>query len=240
MTGLVRKATLLGVCGLLAAATAMAAVPSPGNSTIVSYIKLVGTKSAPGNPAVDTVTGQFTITVRDFTNTPISGSNVEINFQNCSDSKVCTAVVAGQTVDCINAAVRATTNALGQVVMTILGAATNAGTTIPPAIAAGAGANCGRIFADGVQLGIFTAVDPDENGAAGGNGVNGADLGTLKNDVGAVSLGAAYKGRGDIDMNGLINGSDLGFLKDIVGRSSLGNGSATGCADGTGAKPYCL
>ena len=54
-----------------------------------------------------------------------------------------------------------------------------------------------RIFADGVELCRATAVIYDLNANSGGNGVNGADLGFLKNDVGAAGLGAKYRGRAD-------------------------------------------
>ena len=43
MTGLVRKAILLAVCGLLlVAATALAGVPVPAKCTFPSFIKVVG------------------------------------------------------------------------------------------------------------------------------------------------------------------------------------------------------
>ena len=80
--------------------------------------------------------------------------------------------------------------------MSILGASTNAGTTVPPAIAAGAASGCIRMYADGVQLGTATGIAYDQIGALpGDNGVNGADLAIAKTDVGASSFGAPYRGR---------------------------------------------
>jgi hypothetical protein len=237
MTGLVRKATLLGVCGLLIAAVASANVPDPSKSTVPGFIKVGGTQTTAGVPD-PTIT--YTVVVRDFANNPIAGSFVEINFSNCSDTKLCTAVVAGQTVDCTNKAVRATTNASGQAIVKVLGAANNPGTFVPPAIAPGAGLGCVRVYADGIQLGTVTAVDYDQNGSLpSGNGVNGLDFSIAKSDVGAVGLGAAYKGRADYNTDGAVNGSDLSSLKTIVGASGLGTGSGTGCAGGGTTQPYC-
>lgn len=237
MTGLVRKATLLGVCGLLIAAVASANVPDPSHSTLPGFIKVGGAQTTAGVPDPSIA---YTVTVRDFANNPIAGSNLEINFSNCSDTKLCTAVVAGQTVDCTNKAVRATTNAAGQAIVSVLGASNNAGSTVPPAIWPGAGLGCVRVYADGIQLGTVTSVDYDQNGSlVGGNGVNGLDFSVAKNDVGAIGLGAAYKGRTDYNTDGFVNGADLSALKTIVGNSGLGTGSGAGCASGGSAQPYC-
>jgi hypothetical protein len=242
MTGLVRKATLLGVCGLILAATASANVPDPTKSTVPGFIKVGGTQSLAGVPDP---TISYTVTVRDFANNPIAGSFVEINFTNCTDTELCTAVIAGQTVDCTNKAVRATTNASGQAVVTVLGAADNPGTTVPPAIWPGAGAGCVRVYGDGIQLGTATSVTYDQNGGTvlpgpgGGNGVTPVELSISKNDIGAVGLGAAYKGRSDYSTDGALSPVDLSFHKTVVGNSGLGTGSAGGCAGGGVAQPYC-
>jgi hypothetical protein len=234
---MVRKIALLGACGLFMAAAASAAVPDPAHSNVPAYVKVGGAQT---NAGVPDPTIAFSVTVRDFLNNPISGSNVEVNFGNCSDTKLCTAVIAGQTVDCTNRAVRASTNASGQVTLSILGGSTNAGTTVPPAIAAGAGSGCIRVYADGIQLATATAVDYDQNGSlSGGNGVNGLDFSIAKNDVGASGLGAAYRGRTDYTTDGNVNGADLSALKAVVGASGLGTGSGAGCAGGGAAQPYC-
>jgi hypothetical protein len=104
MTGLVRKATLLGVCGLFLAAAASANVPDPSKSSVPGFLRVGGAQTNAGVPD-PTIT--YTVTVRDFANNPIAGSFVEANFTNCTDTKLCSAVVAGQTVDCTNKAVRA-------------------------------------------------------------------------------------------------------------------------------------
>jgi len=237
MTGLVRKATLLGVCGLLIAAVVSANVPDPSKSTTPGFIKVGGAQTTAGVPD-PTIT--YTVVVRDFANNPIAGSSIELNFANCTDTKLCTAVVAGRTVDCTTPAVRLTTNASGQAIVSVMGASTNPGTFVPPNIAPGAGLGCMRVYADGIQLGTVTSVDYDQNGSVGsGNGVNGLDFSIAKSDVGAIGLGAAYKGRADYDLNGAVNGSDLSSLKTIVGASGLGSGSGAGCASGGATQPYC-
>jgi len=243
MTGLVRKAILLGVCGLILAATASANVPDPTKSIAGLFIKVGGThtETIPGDGQPDP-TIAYTVTVNDFNTNPIAGSTVEINFSNCPDTKLCTVVVAGQTLDCVNKAVRGSTNAAGQITFKVLGASDNPGTVIPPAIHPGAGSGCVRIYADGIQLGSATSVVYDQNGSLpGGNGVSGLDLSVAKTDVGAVGLGGQglYKGRTDYNVDGLITGVDLSYQKDNVGKAGLGIGSGQGCYDGGAAQPYC-
>ena len=68
---------------------------------------------------------------------------------------------------------------------------------------------------------------PDAAGGGGGgeignpNGdgnINLADLGEIKNAIGAQSGDACYKPWADFDLSGSINLSDLGVLKDNLGR----------------------
>ena len=65
MTGLVRKATLLGVCGLFAAASAWAFVPDPSRSTCTTWLYISGkpTTKIPGQYECDT-DGLYTVTVK--------------------------------------------------------------------------------------------------------------------------------------------------------------------------------
>ncbi len=244
MTGLVRKATLLGVCGLLFAAIASASVPDPGHSTVPTFI-YTGGVNATGVP--DTLI-HFTVTVNDITGLPINGSNVEVNFANCTDTKLCSVQPSPETVDCVAKAVRASTNALGQVTFFVLAGALDPGTSIPPAFFPGPGSGCVRVFADGIQLGTVTCVDVDQNGATpGNNGVNGADLSVLKNIVGAVvaSGGTLYLGRADESIRAggapTINGADLSFESTSVGQTFAAVGSSKiGCGNSSGvAQPYC-
>ncbi len=79
MTGLVRKAILLSVCGLLFAGAAFASVPSATNSTLPAGVKLVGTPAGVADPS-----GQFTVTVRDLANNLIANSAVVIDVSGCT------------------------------------------------------------------------------------------------------------------------------------------------------------
>ena len=54
MTGLIRKATLMTLCGCVVAGAAMAGIPSASTSTVPTCIKLVGRNLA---GAVDTFEG---------------------------------------------------------------------------------------------------------------------------------------------------------------------------------------
>jgi len=237
MTGLVRKAMLLGACGLFAAATAFANVPSPANSDVPTWIPLAGTQGGVPHP------GQgITIVVRDFTNNVIAGSTVVLDFSACSDLNLCDLAIAGAgTVDCGAAGVAgntvtATTNAFGEVSLTVIGGAINAAAGTP-----GAGANCVNILADGVDIGDATSYAIDENGAAGGNGVGGPDLSASSADVLAYLGGGSYLGRSSFAMDPgyTLAGVDLAAHKTLVLQSLGGNGSATGCDDGVTSNVYC-
>src|SRR5687768_17377471 len=97
MSGLLRKAMLLACSGVLAASSAMAAVPSPADSQVLCGLNLVGT-----NGGVADVKGQFSIIVRDLAQNPIAGSSVVIDFNACTpDIRVCSAQPhGGVTADC--------------------------------------------------------------------------------------------------------------------------------------------
>jgi hypothetical protein len=253
MTGLVRNATLLGVCGLIFAGVASASVPDPTKSTIGvtgsgACIRVGGKQSNP--TLVDQFIG-YPITVRDFGNNPIAGANVEINFQNCTDVKLCTAVVSGQTVDCINRSVRVTTNAAGQVTVSVLGAGIYQNPLASPNVQAGTGSGCVRVFAEGIQLGTATALIQDWDGASGSNSFVGEtvlDLGKYFGEEAVISSGggvAQYRGRDDFSLignagAGAINVQDLSFYFTTIGQASGGTGSSNGCRDNAGViAPYC-
>jgi len=227
MTGLARKTMLFGVCGLLAAATALANVPDPAHSTLPKYIKVVGTNSG----GVDAA-GTFSIVVRDFANNPVSNSRVELNFSACCDLRLCTVVVAGQTLkQCQPPIVSAISDPTGTVTFTVIGAAVDPGTCVPPNITPGPGAGCITMTASGFPMGTATAVDLDLNGAfaAANNGHNGGDLPVLIQNIGAQGSGANYRGRGDYSGDGAVNGLDISFYIPLLGRSASGIGSGSGC-----------
>ena len=248
MTALGRKAALLGVCGLLFAAAAHASNCYEEHLSLPSAFIKVGGKTTPTGGPDPTIA--FTITVRDFANNPIAGSNVELQFQNCTDTFLCT---AGTGVDCTGGPgatqiVSGLTNAAGQVTFSVLGAANNYGDAAhcpgSPVFCPGAGRDCIRIYVDGCLLGHATAVDFDQNGKNGGtnNGVNAADLAALKVDIAGFASGKLFVGRSDYSDPGLtytIDAADLSAMKTVVAASAGSSGSGAGCAAGGAPAPYC-
>jgi hypothetical protein len=248
MTGLVRKAILLGVCGVIFAAAASANVPDPAKSSAPVFIKVGGKTTTTGGPDP---TIAFTITVRDFASNPIAGSNVQLNFGLCTDTKLCTATVG---VNCTGGAggtpiVAGLTNASGQVTFSVLGAAMNYGSAVQcpgsPVLCPGAGKDCIKIYADGVLLGSATSVDFDEDGATAAppGGVNSGDLSKIKVDITAYGLvgATAYRGRSDLSAAGdyAVNSADQSFMKTNIASAGLGTGSGAGCVAAAVPQPYC-
>jgi len=209
MTGLVRKATLLVVLGVLAASVAMAGIPDPTLSITPAYIDLVGCKAGVADPY-----GTFTVTVNDAAGNPVQGCEVKIVF--ASDLKVYS-TIAGLTVDCANRAVVATSDASGVATFDITGATINTN-----GVVTGSGANGATIYACEIALGQATVCVFDESGAVGTLGVGAADLSGWLGDFGKVGT-IGYKGRSDFNHSGGIGAADLSNWLKIFG---LGNSAA--------------
>lgn len=224
MTGLVRKATLLSVCGLLGASAVMAGVPNAGNSSIGSGITLVGTAGG-----VADVKGQKLIVVRDALNQPVQNSTVTINFSaaaNGSDIRLCsTQPFAGVGVSCGNKEVVALTDATGTATFRVVGHSINPGGGTPGAPAPGFGAGAATVKADGVTLGTLTVSTADENGAQGCNTV---DLALMLNDnfSDVPATAANERGRSDFNADGKVNVVDVALFLNIKNA----NGSTASCA----------
>jgi hypothetical protein len=224
MTGLVRKATLLSVCGLFVAGAAMASVPSATNSSLGKVIHLVGATSG----VLSTTVGDYTVTVRDIANNPIQNSSLVLDFTNCGTGDVRIAsgqLEAGLTTDCPTKSVRALTNASGVFTFKVMGNSQN-----PAGGAVGLAVPCLRIFADGVLLdpqhaGTFAGVKAvlvapyDESGT---NGFTAADLPSFVGDL--FHVPATYYARSDFDGNGLLSALDL---SNQVGAFFAGSWNAT-------------
>jgi hypothetical protein len=211
MTGLVRKATLLSVCGLLAASAAFAAVPDPTQSTCPAHINLVGSNGATGDPA-----GNFSVTVRDLSGALIPGSIVVIDFQACTDMLFCTDQFGNSTADCPTMTVRKATDGSGVASFSIVG-----GANIAAGGPTGSPAGSVKIFADGVLLcaidsGAFN-LDDDINGVAG------SDLSLWLGEFG----GGNNPPRSDYDGDASVAGSDLSLWLGEVGAGGSGVGCAT-------------
>lgn len=215
MTGLVRKAILLSVCGLLLAGVAAANVPSAANSTKPTQIKIVGSAASVADPY-----GQFTVTVRDLANNLVPNSSVVVDFSvGCTDTRIGqTQLFAGVVPDCPTKTVRALTDGSGVATFRIMGASNNTGGS------PGATVGCANIYADGVLLttgGALRVAILDQNGAGG---VGPGDLSLMLGDV-----FGAYKCRSDYDNTGVLGPNDVSqFL------------TATFLAgSNTSASPYC-
>jgi hypothetical protein len=174
MTGLVRKAILLTVGASFIAGVAAASTPSAANSSFpTTGILLVG-RNAANTPNEDSA-GEFSVTVKDATNTPIPGATVTVNFNACTPDIRVSRIQSftGVSVICngVLGVVSAQTNALGVATLRILGGAQNAGNS------PGAAAACAEIRANGVFLSTVEAAAIDQTG-----GLNGA----LANDVSVV------------------------------------------------------
>jgi hypothetical protein len=221
MTGLVRKATLLAVCGLLVvAATAVAGVPNPANCTVPTFVKVVGYGGATPDAR-----GTISVTVRDIGNFPVANSLVVVDFIGAPDVKLCDTQPQG--MDCVASPTQkdvwARTDLNGVATFTIIGAATNIGAS------AGAGAGGVIIKADYINIGVATAVVFDENGAITGNGVTSADFVSLLKDWGS----GTYYGRSDFDLSGppIITAADfVPWLKCWGDGSSVNGCTSTYCA----------
>jgi len=223
MTGLVRKATLLVLCGVLFAVAANAGVPSASNSIKPSCIALVGSKSGTTDPV-----GQFTVTVKDLANNVIANSTVVVDFTQeyggnpvtlTPDCRIGNSQPAGtQTVDCTAHTVRSTTNVSGVATFNIIGGAQNAGNS------PGRGAGGAKVFADGVLLGTVTVEAFDEDGLGG---VAGNDLSAWLGDK--FASGAPYFGRSDFDCNGAIGGNDLSVWLGVKFATNSTSSAAVYC-----------
>jgi hypothetical protein len=213
MTGLLRKAMLLACTGVLAASSAMAAVPSPADSDVPCGFNLVGTTGGVADPR-----GQFTIIVRDLAQNPIPGSSVVIDFNACTpDIRVCSVQPAGGvTADCSGAVgeINVVTDGAGTVVLRIVGGANNIASGTPAA-----GFKCATVYADGVNLGTVNVGAYDENG---GTGVNPADVSVWLPD----SFDGDFEGRSDFNCTNSINPADLSLLLG----ASLGGQSFNSCS----------
>lgn len=187
MTGLVRKATLFSACGLLLAGAAMAAVPSPANSTVPCAIKVVGQNGA----GLTSPNHTITIVVRDLANNPVANSSVVIDFTGCNSANDPGPASVqngtnGELVDCVTQTIRAITDVTGTVSIDAQAMASAAAAGVTP------GGACGQVFADGVLLANVQIAAFDLNGGLGSTGLTAADLATFLNYFFACPIPPTY------------------------------------------------
>jgi hypothetical protein len=211
MTRLITKAALLSACGMLVAVSAMAGIPTAANSTSPASLRLVG--SALSVP--DSVSGKFTVTVRDVSLNPVTGSNVVVLFSGCtSDIAIASNQLnANYTVNCAAKTVSGFTNSAGQVAFTLLGGSFTS--------LVHTGLSCAQILADGVLLSSPTIGTFDMNGVGG---ISAGDLSVWLADLGA----GGYRGRADYDGNGVVSAGDVSIWLGVLGRGKS-NTSSTVC-----------
>jgi hypothetical protein len=214
MTGLVRKATLLVACGaILGATSAMAGVPSPGNSTVAGRINLSGIDFATTLPDTVSASTKITVTVRDLANNPLNASSVSIDFSGCSKANICDTQLYQGVLTSAGPNIRAFTNASG--VATLVG--TGANTVSTPATADANG--CAKVYADGILIGTINVGTFDLDGA---NGVKLPDLSLWATDFFAVG---PEPSRSDYNNNGVVDLADLSLWATAF--FGMGN---SGCA----------
>src|SRR5436190_22046065 len=209
MTGLVRKATLLAVCGLLAASAALAHVPDPANSTCPGpCIKVVGHDGSVGDPL-----GAYTVTIRDFNNVPIENSSVVIDFSNCDVQLCVDQKDPNVIVDCVSQTVRKLTDVNGHASFRVIGKRRNTDCAVKPN-------PCTEVFADGVFIcALYSPAYELVNEA--GVGMSGNDLSTFLHlflDCGVYLTAIDY------NCNSVQDGDDLSpFLAGFFGGGSVQN-----------------
>jgi len=211
MTGLVRKATLLTVAGLLAASAAMAGVPSAANSTVPACISLVGSSAG-----VPDAFGSFSVTVRDLANNPLNGASVVVDLSGCTDIAICDDQLdVDALVNCAAKTTRKFTDALGNVSFTVLGGSNGFGnaTTL---------LNGAAIYANGTLIGSPTAAAYDLDGQLG---LGANDLSAFLGDFAS----AINYGRSDFDCDGTLGANDLSAWLTLFGGGTSTSSCAVSC-----------
>ena len=170
---------------------ALAAVPSPANSTIPAHINLVASAGGVVDPF-----GTFTVTVRDAASNPITGSTVVVDFSACASLGLGQAMPAN-VVSCSAKTVTAISDASGVATFDIAGFAYACG---------GCGqSQCAIIKADLVPLGTISV------GAFDLDGTSGLDPSDVSLWLADFELGCESE-RTDYDGNGKSLASDLSIL----------------------------
>jgi len=186
MTGLVRKATLLSVCGLLIAGTAMAFVPSPTTSTVPCAISLIGRSGVVADPS-----GQFTVVVKDIAGNPIPNAALVFDFTGCcNDIKLSdTQHGAGVSIDGTHKKINVTCDGSGTALVRIQGVASKSGPLAGQVGCATLKAN-GTTLSSGIDVSVF-----DLDGGAGSLGLSTGDLSSWLADF----FGGTYYQKDDYD-----------------------------------------
>jgi hypothetical protein len=220
MTGLVRKATLLAVLGLVVtSAVALAGVPSPANCVRPAYIDLVGCNPAPTQDPY----GTFSVLVRDLANNPISGCPVVVTFNN--DVRIYTVIPGLIVAGPAPRTVTAISDLSGYAWFSVSGAGqnTNGSNTTNTGANAATFSVCGYPLSGTAHVCTF-----DENGVLTTKGVEITDLAAWGADYNARLVpGRPMMYRSDFNHGGTLEIVDLatwGKVKN-AGKSNVSCGT---------------
>lgn len=170
---------------------AAGAVTSPANSTLPSFVLMVGLSS--GVP--DTTVGAFTIVARDAANVPEFGKTIEFRILNCPAARLATDQhQAGVSTRCATHGVTAVTDVNGMVRFAIVGGSEAEGLH-------GMGP-CATVLSNGLVIGNVRIAYPDLDGS-GGLGAN--DLAVWLSDFGT----GEPIGRSDFNGDTALTADDL-------------------------------
>jgi hypothetical protein len=239
MTGLVRKAALLGACGLTAASVSLAGLPDGTNSklfvtggaqTTSLPVCVTGPNDVapdPGGPTRSPFTGvtsscpgptSRTVVVQDFSGAAVIGALVKVSFSECCDIQLCNVAgsQAGVTHDIATHTVSGFTQGPdGSFTFIVVGTGNNMEDGSPPTqegcgvLAAGHNARLVRITAD-----VGSGDVPIEDAQAYVYNMDGTGIGAPGGTANTVSANDAFRNLGDA------NAANLGGQKK--GRSDFG------------------
>ena len=242
MTGLVRKATLLSIGGLLLAGAAFAGIPAAANSQAPCIVLMDLPNSTNNVGANAGVCSQpaLKVIVRDALNNPVAGSDVVLDFSTCGASPGPIMIADTQsdpavTTTCAGKTVLKTTDAFGEVCFSVEGATNiNISSTGFPFyngltarnIGPTAGVTCVKIYASGQLLGtrlvIVNRYDLDGNGT-----VNAGD-GSYHLASQGFALTGNYRTFGDYNCDGAVNAGDGSLHLSAQGNALAGEVVYTG------------
>lgn len=167
-------------------------VPSAGNTTLPSFICLVGSDGTSSARAF----GEFEVIHRDLANNPVPNALVVVDISNIPELVLAADPMDPDAiVDCLGKTVSKRTDANGRVVFCVVGAGTDA---VPSVTLL----NGGRVYASGVLVGSPTVSAFDLDGKVG---LGAVDLVEFIDDF---ASGLPY-GRCDFDGSGIIGAGDF-------------------------------
>ena len=175
------------------------AVTSPGNSTIPSFVLMVGLRE--GVP--DTTVGAFTIVARDAAGVPEPGKTIEFRILNCPAARLATdQLQAGVSTRCATHGVTAVTDLDGAVRFAVVGGSEAQGLH-------GMGP-CAQVYSNGLAIGTVRIAYLDLDG---GGGLGANDVSVWLSDF---ATGEPI-GRSDFNGDQLLTADDLSVWLQVWG-----------------------